>query len=51
MFGISLDGPQPVIILEYCAGGIKSNQIINTHHNSSFECEENLSHNFSNLID
>jgi hypothetical protein len=22
MFGVSLDGPQPVIILEYCAGGI-----------------------------
>jgi hypothetical protein len=25
MFGISLDGPQPVLILEYCAGGISSN--------------------------
>jgi hypothetical protein len=24
MFGVSLDGPQPVIVLEYCAGGIKS---------------------------
>jgi serine/threonine protein kinase len=22
MFGVSLDGPQPVIVLEYCAGGI-----------------------------
>jgi hypothetical protein len=27
MFGVSLDGPQPVIVLEYCSGGIKSNQI------------------------
>jgi hypothetical protein len=27
MFGVSLDGPQPVIVMEYCAGGIKSNQI------------------------
>jgi hypothetical protein len=27
MFGVSLDGPQPVIVLEYCAGGIKSNRI------------------------
>jgi hypothetical protein len=26
-FGVSLDGPQPVIVLEYCAGDIKSNQI------------------------
>lgn len=25
MFGVSLDGPQPVIVMEYCAGGIKSN--------------------------
>jgi hypothetical protein len=22
MFGVSLDGPQPVLVLEYCAGGI-----------------------------
>jgi hypothetical protein len=50
MFGVSLDGPQPVIVLEYCAGGIKSNQIKSnqiksqTHDNSSFDCEENLSH-------
>jgi hypothetical protein len=48
MFGVSLDGPQPVIVMEYCAGGIKSNQIksnqnTNIHHNSSFDCEENLS--------
>jgi hypothetical protein len=27
VFGVSLDGPQPVIVLEYCSGGIKSNQI------------------------
>jgi hypothetical protein len=22
MFGVSIDGPQPVIVMEYCAGGI-----------------------------
>jgi serine/threonine protein kinase len=22
MFGVSLDGPQPVIVMEYCSGGI-----------------------------
>jgi hypothetical protein len=27
LFGVSFDGPQPVIVMEYCAGGIKSNQI------------------------
>jgi hypothetical protein len=21
MFGVSLDGPQPILVLEYCAGG------------------------------
>jgi serine/threonine protein kinase len=21
LFGVSLDGPQPIIVLEYCAGG------------------------------
>jgi hypothetical protein len=38
MFGVSLDGPQPAIVLEYCAGGItKSNQTkLQTHHNFSF---------------
>jgi hypothetical protein len=51
MFGVSLDGPQPVIVMEYCAGGIKSNQITNTHLNSSFDYKENLSYDFSNLID
>jgi serine/threonine protein kinase len=30
VFGVSLDGPQPVIVLEYCAGGIKSNLITNS---------------------
>jgi serine/threonine protein kinase len=25
LFGVSLDGPQPVIIMEYCSGG---NQIV-----------------------
>jgi hypothetical protein len=23
LFGISLDGPQPVIVMEYCSGGIQ----------------------------
>jgi hypothetical protein len=27
VFGVSLDGPQPVIVMEYCGGGIKANQI------------------------
>jgi hypothetical protein len=22
MYGVSLDGPQPVIVMEYCEGGI-----------------------------
>jgi hypothetical protein len=43
MFGVSLDGPQPVIIMEYCSGGINTNQNTNIHHNSSFDGEENLS--------
>jgi hypothetical protein len=42
MFGVSLDGPQPVIVLEYCAGGIKSNQIKSKTFIPSFDCEENL---------
>jgi hypothetical protein len=44
MFGASLDGPQPVIVLEYCAGGIESTNQIKSqiHHKSSFECEANL---------
>jgi serine/threonine protein kinase len=33
VFGVSLDGPQPVIILEYCAGGI--NRIKSNHKHSS----------------
>jgi hypothetical protein len=37
VFGISLDGPQPVIVMEYCAGGIKSNQITNACLNYSFD--------------
>jgi hypothetical protein len=41
LLGISLDGPQLVIVLEYCAGGIKSKQN-KSHHNSSFDCEENF---------
>jgi hypothetical protein len=36
-----LDGPQPVIVMEYCAGGIKSNQI--TFQFFIWLCEENLS--------
>jgi hypothetical protein len=35
MFGVSLDGPQPVIVLEYCGGGIDTNQI-------KFDGEENF---------
>jgi serine/threonine protein kinase len=33
VFGVSQDGPQPILVMEYCAGGIKSNQITNIHHN------------------
>jgi hypothetical protein len=41
MFGVSLDGPQPVIVMEYCSGGIlESNQITNIHLISSFDCEQ-----------
>jgi hypothetical protein len=42
MFGVSLDGPQPIIVLEYCTGGIliAKSQV---YHNSSFDCKENLS--------
>jgi serine/threonine protein kinase len=38
LFGVSLDGPQPVIVLEYCSGGtIDSNQIKSSNpHRSSF---------------
>jgi hypothetical protein len=45
MFGVSLDGPQPVIVLEYYAGGIKSNQTKSIRKlvtNFSFDCEENF---------
>jgi hypothetical protein len=46
MFGVSIDGPQPVIVMEYCAGGI--NQIkSNIGPNSSFDGEENLSQSLS----
>jgi hypothetical protein len=53
MFGVSLDGPQPVIVLEYCDGGI--NQINHKqNYNSSFECEEpphlSLSQTISQII-
>jgi hypothetical protein len=52
MFGVSLDGPQPVIVMEYCTGGIKSTQLTKIHHNSSFDCEENFNLTISqNLID
>jgi serine/threonine protein kinase len=42
VFGVSLDGPQPVIVLEYCAGGIESTNQIKSqiHHKSSFDREE-----------
>jgi hypothetical protein len=46
MFGVSLDGPQPVIVLEYCAGGINQ---IKSDHNHSFVCEENFPHT-SNIL-
>jgi hypothetical protein len=46
MFGVSLDGPQPVIVLEYCAGGINQ---IKSDHNHSFVCEEHFPHT-SNIL-
>jgi hypothetical protein len=46
MFGVSLDGPQPVLVLEYCAGGINQ---IKSDHNHSFVCEEHFPHT-SNIL-
>jgi serine/threonine protein kinase len=48
MFGVSLDGPQPVIVLEYCSGGIKSNQI-KSNSSSSLDCVKKISRSYALL--
>jgi serine/threonine protein kinase len=42
VFGVTLDGPQPILVMEYCVGGILFSQLIqfkiNFNEKSSFDC-------------
>jgi hypothetical protein len=50
LFGVSLDGPQPVIVLEYCAGGIHRIKPNHKYTSQFFIWMWRKFHNFSNFL-